>query len=349
VAKIHKTATIRHHKWLAIVATLAGTLVLASCGGGGGGGGGTPAPTSVTQTVTCPNGTSKSGTGTTTSTAIDAATAQCAGPALVSISPTDGITSVAADTFTGVEVTTDSTLDSSTLTTTNVTLKAGPTAIAGTVSAVGTKGFKFAPTAKLGNGQAYSFSATVKDTLGKPLTVTSTFTTMVVTCVAPAMLNGLGGCMAPPAVTGYTWNIVLRAWVADIGTLVVGTNQLPAGCVLVGDACWNQSIADGTIKLANSGLVLTGFNTRPIVFAFYRAGTGTAFTGVYLTLPLYADAIGDTPQFVKNAAQDGVKEMATDVKGSSVGLKATFTSGCWEKIFSQTSASFLTRSIACPI
>ena len=344
MANKHQATKIRRYRWLTLMASLAGTLLLASCGGGGGG---TPAPTSVTQTVTCPNGTSKSGTGTTTTTANDAATAQCAGPVLVSISPTDGSTSVAADTFTSVEVTTDSTLDASTITNTNVTLKAGTAAIAGTVSAVGTKGFKFVPAAKLGYGQAYSFSATVKDTLGKPLTVASTFSTTAITCTAPAMANSLGVCMSPPAASGYTWNTVLRAWVADIGTLVVGTNQLPAACVLVGDAFWNQSIANGTIKLVNTGMLITGVNTRPLVFAYYQAGAGSAFPGSYMTTPVYADAVGDTPLSPNNTANGGVTEVLSSVKGSGFGLKETSPSGCWEKVFANP--FFSARSTQCPI
>ena len=254
---------------------------------------------------------------------------------------------VAADTLASVEVSTDSTLDVSTITNSNVTLKAGTTAITGTVSAVSTKGFKFVPASKLTYGQAFSFSATVKDTLGKPLTVTSTFTTMVVTCVAPAMANSLGVCMSPPAASGYTWNTVLRAWVADIGTLVVGTNQLPAACVLVGDACWNQSIANGTIKLVNTGMLITGVNTRPLVFAYYQAGAGSAFPGSYMTTPVYADAIGDTPLSPNNTGNGGVTEVVSSAKGSASGLKFAAPSGCWEKVV--MFSFFKTNSFTCPI
>jgi hypothetical protein len=255
---------------------------------------------------------------------------------------------VSADTLSSIDVTTDSSLDATSITNANVTLSAGTTSVAGVASAVGTKGFKFVPTSKLGYGQAYSFSATVKDTLGKPLTVTSTFTTMVVTCVAPAMANSLGVCMSPPAASGYTWNNVLRAWVADIGTLMVGTNQLPAACVLVGDACWNQSIANGTIKLVNTGMTLTGVNTRPMLFAYYQAGAGSAFPGYYMTTPIYADAVGATPLLPNNTGNGGNSDPFLNVKGSLSGLKETSgNSTCWEKVFANP--FFQTNQATCPI
>lgn len=188
---------------LLTIASISATAILVGCGGGGGGGTPVaPTPTSVTQTITCPNGTSKSGTGASATAATDAATAQCVGPVLVSIAPTNGNTTVSVDTFTSVEVTTDSTLDVSSITNTNVTLTSGTSAVAGTASAVGTKGFKFTPIAKLGYGKAYSFAVTAKDTLGKTLTMSSTFTTAAVACVAPQGPSTDGqSCVTPVSFT----------------------------------------------------------------------------------------------------------------------------------------------------
>ena len=167
---------------VSIVAASLLTSVLVACGGGGGGG--TPAPTNVT--VTCPNGTSK------TAATLDAANALCPAPTTQSISPSTAATGVSVDTFASVDVTTDSTVDATSITATNITLKAGLTAVPGTVSAVGTKGFKFTPTGKLNFGQQYKFSASVKDALGRTLTVNSTFTTALISCVAPQIPNSTG-------------------------------------------------------------------------------------------------------------------------------------------------------------
>lgn len=168
--------------------------VLVACGGGGGGSSTTPTPTTVT--VTCPNGTSK------TAATLDLATAQCAAPVLLSVSPTSGNASVSVDTFASIDVTTDSTLDASSITTANITLKTGLNAVAGTVSAVGTKAFKFTPAAKLNYGQPHTFSAAVKDSLGRTLSVSSTFTTAFVSCVLPQVPNSTGdACIAPVTIT----------------------------------------------------------------------------------------------------------------------------------------------------
>lgn len=170
-------------------------VMLNACGGGGGG---STSPTPVSQTVTCPNGTSKTGTGTTASVALDAATAQCAAPVLTTVTPSNGATGIAPDTFASLVVATDSTLDPASLTTATVTLKAGQTAVTGAVTADGTKGFKFTPSAKLMHAQVYSFVATVKDTLGKSLAVNSTFTTASVSCAAPLVPNAAGTTCVPP-------------------------------------------------------------------------------------------------------------------------------------------------------
>ena len=169
------------------------TSVLVGCGGGGGGSS-PAAPTTVT--VTCPNGSSQ------TAATADLANAQCAAAVMLSILPLNGTTAVHVDTFVSVDVTTDSTLDASSITTANVTLKAGLNAIAGTASAVGTKAFKFTPSGKLNYGQVYTFSASVKDSLGRILLVNSTFTTASISCVPPQIPNNAGdACIAPITIT----------------------------------------------------------------------------------------------------------------------------------------------------
>ena len=171
-----------------IFATVIFTSVLVGCGGGGGSS--PAAPTTVT--VTCPNGSSQ------TAATADLAKAQCAAPVMLSILPVNGTTAVHVDTFVSLDVTTDSTLDASSIATANVTLKAGLNAIAGTASAVGTKAFKFTPSGKLNYGQAYTFSASVKDSLGRTLLVNSTFTTASISCVSPQIPNNAGdACIAP--------------------------------------------------------------------------------------------------------------------------------------------------------
>lgn len=181
------------------IGVLSAALVtlLSACGGGGSTPTPTPTPSPPSVTVTCPNSTSK--TATTTSEA----NALCAAPLLLTISPTDKATSVSVDTA-SIDVTTDSGLDSTSLTAANISLKAGTIDVVGTVAAVGTKAFKFSITGKLNYAQPYTFSASVKDTLGRALVVNGIFTTASVSCVSPQVPNGTGSACVTPVVNLFS-------------------------------------------------------------------------------------------------------------------------------------------------
>lgn len=230
---------------------------------GGGGGTTTPTPTPTTVTVICPNGASKA------TATLDLATAQCATPALVSVSPANGSTAVAVDSFASIDVVTDSTLDASSITNATVTLKAGTTAVAGTASAVGAKGFKFVPTEKLRYSQAYLFSATVKDTLGKSLAVSIGFTTAQ-------------GCIAP-----LFWNAGVKICESPMAIPLIGANQLAQGCSSIAQQCWKDAIANGTVKAIASGA--TDGAGQAVIFVFFQqppaANTYTT-NGVTTTEPI---------------------------------------------------------------
>lgn len=338
---------------------LAVAFGFAACSGGGGGS--TPT-TPASVTVTCPNGTAQ----TAATTAL--ANAACPAPVMLSIDPANlGITSTPDSlVLTGIVVATDSVLDPASLTTANVTLKVGSlTSIAGTVSATDTKGFKFVPAAKLQYGQAYDFVADVKDSLGKILAVRSSFSTSLISCtapqvpdstgttcvaplacLAPAMQNSVGACMLPPAPTGYTWNNIIKAWVADIGVLVTGANTLPATCVTIGDKCWLDSVADGTIKFVYSNALMPGFSTRHVVFAFYKGNfNGTNYYGV---TPMYADVEATSAFANQGVSNGGNTDTITEIKGSQNGVKQTAPSfGCWERVWQDI--GFGNIQISCPI
>ena len=164
---------------------------LLACGGGSGS---SPIPIPPEVTIVCPNGANK------TATTTDAAYALCPLPTLISATPANSATGVSVDTLASVDVITDSELDAISVSTTNVSLKSAASSVAGAVSLVGTKGFKFIPTGKLDYGQVYIFSAIVKDTLGKNFVVEVKFTTATITCIAPQVPNGAGNtCQDPPA------------------------------------------------------------------------------------------------------------------------------------------------------
>ena len=165
--------------------------------GGGGGGGGSVAGTNNTVTANCPNGTTK------TATTQDAANLLCDAPKLLTISPANNANDIVADTFAGVTVTTDSTLDPKSLTTDNIKLSASGVNVVGVVTTVGTNGFKFTPSAKLNYVQAYAFTASVKDTLGKLFTQTIGFSTVSIICVSPQVPNSTGTYCETPLLASY--------------------------------------------------------------------------------------------------------------------------------------------------
>ena len=126
----------------------------------------------------------------------------------------------------GVVVITDSTLDAGSLTTANVSLKAGGVnAVAGSVVyGTDTKGFKFVPAAKLNYGQTYTFSATVKDTLGRQVQVNSSITTTLVTCIAPQVADSTGTkCVTPPPVVLHYTDKVYALWKYGLPFVVTKT------------------------------------------------------------------------------------------------------------------------------
>jgi hypothetical protein len=170
-------------------------FLLNGCGGGSGSGGSTG--TNNTVTANCPNGTSKN------AATQDAANLLCDATKLLTISPANNANDISADTFAGVTVTTDSTLDAKSITTDNIKLSASGVNVPGAVTMVGTNGFKFTPTTKLNYVQAYSFTASVKDTFGKSFTQTISFLTVPISCVSSQTPNNSGTSCESPLLASY--------------------------------------------------------------------------------------------------------------------------------------------------
>jgi predicted small lipoprotein YifL len=204
-------------------------------------------------------------------------------------------------------------------------------------------------------GTATDWATTYSGTLGMCFTnapcVTKniTFTTGVnpaPTCTAPAMLTSAKTCISPPAATGYTWNNIMKAWIADIGVLVTGANTLPAACVTIGDACWLESVANGTVKFVNSGAVRTGFDTRPISFAFYITKIGGV--DYYNVMPMYADVLATAVAGNQSVGNGSMGNIISDVKGTALGANQTVPAfGCYERIW--LGGGFGNTQSTCPI
>jgi hypothetical protein len=110
--------------------------------------------------------------------------------------------------------------------------------------------------------------------------------------VAATATDLAGNASAPPATpmtltttacpTSY-WNPVPTF--TAMGTKVFGANQLPAGCTSQSMQCWKDAVANGTVKFVATTATMTGLNSRPIVFAYYKTADGLKWN----TQPYYAD------------------------------------------------------------
>ena len=336
-----KAMSSKLKKIYSLVAVVA-LAVLVGCGGGGGGGGSnTTPPVTVTQTVTCPDGVSKTGTGTTASAALDAATAQCAAPTLVSITPADKAT-VSPDVIAsnGVVIATSSTLATPAIN--DITLKAGVVSVPVTVTMTsGNKGFKFVPSTKPLFAQVYTYVVGVTDTLGKKLSIIGSFTTSSVSCVAPAVWNaGVKICESPSV------------------SPLIGANQLPVGCDTRTKQCWPDAIANGTVKAIASGA--TDGAGYAVTILFFR--NTTSFGGVNGLWMLYPVRSIDGSPTTNSAGVpanpsdiwSGITNEVTTVWGSQGGailkMKVGLTESCRELTYNKTTNAWewTNNTVNCP-
>lgn len=328
-----------------VIVTLVAMFALVACGGGGGDAG-TQVPVSVT--VACPNGT------TQTATTTDIANALCSAPVMLSVTPSNLSANSSPDSLIddGIVVITDSMLDITSLTTTNVMLKVGSlTNITGVVSVIDAKGFRFVPVAKLQYGQSYDFVADVKDTLGKTLTIRSSFTTSLITCISPQVPNSAGTiCTVPPkaCVSPAVWTVGVNACVYPVESQALGANQLPHGCNSWKDQCWRDAVTDGTVKWVTTSAIMTGYSNRPVVFAYFR-NTAELFgvTGMWNYLPVYAD----DGSFVSQDISGGVAQEVDWVYGNTNGVIAHIKDGntCVQQFWDVVRNVWQNMPIVCPV
>lgn len=113
------------------------------------------------------------------------------------------------------------------------------------------------PTIATGPGQACTLqvSVTASNPSGASPAKTGSisFTTQVPTCTPPRVfMKGINTCSYPT------------------GTQVVGISRLPAASTAIGDETWKQAVAEGMVTNVDSGIALTGYSTRPVLFAVFK-------------------------------------------------------------------------------
>lgn len=352
-------------------AVVAAAFVMLACGGGGGTTTPPPPPpptTSYTADVVCPNGDAKTATSTVSqSAARDAANALCPAGKVLTVTPADkSVVSLP----TSIATTTDSTLDAGSLTTANVTLSSGQNAVAGTVTANGTKGFTFTPSVKLMYGQLYTFAANVKDGLGRALSVATTFTTSAVSCVAPQVPAADGQSCVDPVVTAW-WpptfvpmgtKVYLDAKTAPAGAVTNATypgqtqsGLLPPECKIWTDDCWKESVKNGTIKFVETTAKDPNYPTRSLVFALYKTVSTSIFPGqmLYCSKIFFAD---DGSRWTSNLSVEdgcGTWELVYQT-GNSIGAivsqknPTTGVGTCYQRNYSASVNGWRDDPVTCP-
>lgn len=321
---------MKNRKWYLALASLALVASLAACGGGGGGGGPvsgggfTPPPDPGTPTVIITPTTFSFNcwNGAITSTVAQPTKVDCAAvpTANINVSIVGGALTVTglpagvvikSSTFTAIS-------GASTLVYTNGALTSGTPLSAATYTFTGAS-------LVLGNGPT--------------ITLAGSFVTPViaVTCTAPAMLNTANACVSPPATTGYTWNSIVGGgvWVADVGVLVSGANLLPSTSNVIGDAAWLTAAANGTIKWVKTPSTMTGLNSRPLVYAYYKttnAPGGNGSTEYYAVTAMYADTVATSAFANQNVGNGSAAVEISQIRGSASGAKLFApTQGCFER------------------
>lgn len=185
-----------------------------------------------------------------------------------------------------------------------------------------------ASTVKLTNGEGAVLSTSLSGSLPVDVLIglnTYTLTekgvilasvTVTGECAIGTASNG-STCVSPPATTGYAWNDAVKAWVADTDNKVFTANQLPVGCNSLASQCWKDAVANGTVKFIATTASMTGYNSRPVMFAYFK--NTTAFfgaTGMWNYLPVYAD----DGSLVDSDISGGVAQEIDWVSGNSLGV-----------------------------
>lgn len=198
-------------------------------------------------------------------------------------------------------------------------------ATADLTSKVGSATISFAPMASLTNGDSCTMSSDVTATGAGGSAKTTVNTSFVVEAAAP--------------VPATWWPPIF----VPVGTQVIGMNQVPASAVLIGDAGWKQAVADKVQKFLDSGIILTGYNTRAIAFAFFKDQSGASCTTL-----VYKDdgsAVGNN-----KAVGNGCNTVDADwAVGTSAGVVRHFPSlgVCYQISWNQTLQKLEDLQVTC--
>ena len=146
-----------------------------------------------------------------------------------------------------------------------------------------------------------------------------------------ASVNVVAACGASSLAVNGVCKSNPSAWwppatITPIGVKVYGASPIPAGCTSWYQQCWKDLVRNGEVKFIETPQVMTGINSRPIVFAFYRNASG-----LWNTLPTYRD----TGELVGSDIFGGISQEYDWAQGTAHGIiiHEKASGDCYEKAY----------------
>jgi hypothetical protein len=135
--------------------------------------------------------------------------------------------------------------------------------------------------------------------------------------------------------------------IAPVGTKVLTANEIANSVTEVGSPAWQTLVRDGTIKFVDTGLIMTGYSTRPIVFAYYKRPVGDGMT--WCTRPVYKDDGSAVGASTYTGFGCNTEEISWE-RGTDSGVIRHYPNGnrCWQLGWNQSTLSFDETLVTCP-
>lgn len=148
--------------------------------------------------------------------------------------------------------------------------------------------------------------------------------------------------------TELTWfTPPVKVSVTPMGQKVYNASEIPSSVTGVGSPAWQQLVQNGTTKPVDTGLIMTGYSTRPILFMYYKRVVANIMT--YCTRPVYKD----DGSAVGSSTHTGVgcnTEEISWVQGTATGIirYATARNQCFQLTWNQATLNFDDKLVTCP-
>ena len=135
------------------------------------------------------------------------------------------------------------------------------------------------------------------------------------------------------------------AVIHPIGEKVIGLNILPDSSFNIGDEGWKAAVQDGTIKVVDTGSVMTGYNTDPIVWMTFKRKDNLLFC----TTPVFKKDGSPIGSFIYANSVCNTEEIDWTV-GTQDGLirHSPVRGECYQYKWDQVAGNFSDTVVSCP-